>query len=270
VFVTLGYLLAPLVACFFIGDIVTAKLFFVVWLFLGLALIFFVILFFISYKNKKTAIGLVEDAPRKQITFLKEIHLWKRIGNFILPILFLTFFLNIMDAFYWTIGPLLSERLGMDGERGLFMTTFLLPPLIVGWFVGKITKRLGKKHTAFFSLILGSLFLITFIFIKNPILLILVNFVASFFLTMSFPAINGAYADYMSETPKAEKEIATMVDSFTNLGYIIGPIAAGFSSQYLGYTESFALLGCFGVVVGFILIVVTPKKINIKVGNLLR
>ncbi|HPV70876.1 MAG TPA: MFS transporter, partial [Candidatus Magasanikbacteria bacterium] len=106
-----------------------------------------------------------------------------------------------------------------------------------------------------------------FVFIKNSFFLIIINLIASFFIALSLPAINGAYADYISESPKLEKEIETLEDSFTNLGYVVGPVAAGFISQYFGYTTSFSLLGVCGLIVGFILFYFTPKKINLKIKN---
>lgn len=266
VFVTLGYFFSPIIAGFLIGEEITAQFFLVSWACLGLSGIFLFLLFFI-FNRKDEKPGLMEQMPKKSFGFLKELRLWKKIGNFILPILFLTFFLNVIDAFYWTVGPLLSEKLNMDGERGVFMMTFLLPSLIAGWVVGKITKYFGKKRTAFISLICGSLFLIGFVFIKNSFFLIIINLIASFFIALSLPAINGAYADYISESPKLEKEIETLEDSFTNLGYVVGPVAAGFISQYFGYTTSFSLLGVCGLIVGFILFYFTPKKINLKIKN---
>lgn len=266
-FITLGYLFSPLIAGFFIDDEGMTKLFLISWLFLGLSAIFLFLLISIFNRRDKKE-GLVEKIPKKSPNFLKELHLWKRIGSFILPVLFLTFFLNIVDSFYWTIGPLLSERVGLDGEKGLFMTTFLLPWLVAGWVVGKVTRYFGKKRTAFLSLIFGSLFLISFVFIKDLIVLIIVNLVASFFIALSVPAINGAYADYISESPKLEKEIETLIDSFTNFGYVVGPVVAGFLGQYFGYTTSFTFLGICGLVVGFVLFFITPRKINLKIKNI--
>jgi MFS family permease len=227
--------------------------------FLLIAFIFFSLASIVSRRKKKEV--LIKYEPTNVWIELKT---WKKIGHYLLPVLFFTLYLNIINAFYWVIGPLLSERLNMDGENGLFLMAYLFPPLIVGWIVGRITNRLGKKHTAFLALILGSAVMTSFVVISNPLVLVAVNFVAAFFIAMAWPSINGVYADYISERPDLDTEIETVQDTFTNLGYVIGPVFAGFAAQYLGYTQSFALAGVIGVVVGIALLVITPKHIRIR------
>ncbi len=261
-FVTLGTVISPLIVGIFLNKGGTALPMFGAWAFLGAAFVFFLIASIVAWKHgptKKTSIRKIEVT-----SFKKEISAWKKITRYILPVLFFTLFINVIDAFYWVIGPLLSERLNMNGESGLFLMSYLMPPLIVGWIVGKITRRFGKKRTAFSALLVGSLILISFVFIKNSLVLVAVNFIASFFITMSWPSINGVYADYITERRDLEKEIETVQDTFTNLGYVIGPVLAGFAGQYLGYQESYAFLGVLGVITAVVLLIVTPKKINIK------
>jgi len=145
------------------------------------------------------------------------------------------------------------------------MTMYALPPLLVGWIVGSFTRRYGKKRTAFVSLFCGSVFLMLFSFIHNPYLLMFDVFVVSMFLSMAFPSINGAYADYISETGEYEREIEGLEDFYYNLGYVVGPMTAGFLADQLGNGNTFSLIGLFGAVASLVLIFVTPKSIDVRV-----
>lgn len=265
IFFDLGYLVAPLITGFLIVTIIDFKPFLAAWVFLGLAFICYLFLLFL-YRN-----GKHYHAQIKQIntgSIFKELALWKKIGNFILPVLIISFMLNVVDAIYWTIGPLLATSTNfLDGLGGLFMTAYILPPLLIGWFVGKVTLKFGKKQTAFLSMLIGSVFLMLFFVFSTPMMLVLLSFLSSFATAFASPAIAGAYADYINEKPELEKEISTMQDSFVNIGYIIGPILAGFSGQYLGHVNTFALLGVLGIIMSLVLMNVTPKQINIKINT---
>lgn len=263
VFSSLGYLLAPLIAGLLIGKYLNFTPFGFAWLFLIIAILFYFSLLFVSKREGKE---YIDGSLLQTLSTLKELELWWKIGRFILPVLFLTLMINMIDATFWTIGPLLSESLTNLGKAaGLFLVAYQLPPLFVGWIVGSITAKKGKKKTAFYALLIGSLFLSSFFLIENTYVLLITCFFASFFLSMAGPAAHGAHADYVVETSSASKEIVTLCDSFVNLGYIIGPILAGFLGQNFGHVYTFAILGSIGVIVAAVLILVTPKEINIKI-----
>ena len=143
------------------------------------------------------------------------------------------------------------------------MAAHTFPSLLVGWFVGKLTQKYGKKHTAFWALFLGSFILALLHLTQNPVLIVLQIFASSFFIAMSFPAINGAFADYIRETLQYEKEIEGIQDFYTNIGFIIGPMMAGFLSDHIGIAPAFSLLGVIGCIVSIILLSITPKKIRV-------
>ncbi|MBN2052985.1 MFS transporter [Candidatus Woesearchaeota archaeon] len=266
VFSSLGYLLAPVIAAFFASKYITIKPYIIGWVFLGIAFVFYIILLLIG-KNKQNTKETKdkEDNTKSHSNFFKELHLWKKIGVSTLPVLLLILTLNIIDSFFWTIGPLISENISELGELGgLFLASYQLPSLLVGWFAGNVTAKLGKKKTAFISLLIGSLIFSMFFFVAPSILLIIITFCASFFIGLAWPAVNGAFADYISEAPKVDKEIETIEDAFINLGYIVGPVIAGFAGEYLGYVQTFGWMGVGGVIIAIILLKVTPRKITVE------
>jgi len=144
VFKSLGYLIAPILAGLAIGQAMNWKPFLISWGSLVVSIIFFTGLLFLTqkYKNK------IENPnkPYKKIGLFREINLWKKIGKTILPVLILTLLLNFIEAFFWTIGPLFAESFnGTNQFSGFFMAAYSLPFIFIGWFVGSITKKYGKK-----------------------------------------------------------------------------------------------------------------------------
>ncbi len=267
VFSALGYVIAPLIVGFLIADSLNWQPFVLSWIFLTLSVVFFVILMTQTRKERDyTLTGDIPASSEKKMSVWSEVLFWGKVGRILFPVLLLTFFLNIVDSFFWVLGPLVAEGLsGIHEFSGLFMTMYALPPLLVGWIVGSFTRRYGKKRTAFVSLLCGSVFLMLFSFIYNPYLLMFDVFVVSMFLSMAFPSINGAYADYISETGEYEREIEGLEDFYYNLGYVVGPMTAGFLADQLGNGNTFSLIGLFGAVASLVLIFVTPKSIDVRV-----
>lgn len=266
VFAAMGYLLAPLIVGFLIADSLNWQPFVLAWIFLAISILFFIIL--ISQTRSEAAQEASRDlstSPLPHRSIWSEAVLWSRLGRILFPALLLTFFLNFADAFFWTIGPLVAQGLsGLEEFGGVFMTIYALPPLLVGWVVGSFTGKFGKKHTAFASLFIGSLFLTLFNFIGNSFALILDVFCLSFFLSLAYPAINGAYADYISETDDYEQEIEGLEDFYTNVGYVLGPMLAGYLADQLGTGGTFSVLGVLGLCTASFLWWITPKSIDVR------
>lgn len=266
VFSAVGYLVAPLLVGILIAESLGWEPFILSWIFLAISIVFFVILTYKTRSEEKLILSEIDPGfMRKQKGTWSEVIIWGKLGKILFPVLLLTFFLNFADSFFWTIGPLVAESLsGIKQFSGIFMTAYALPPLLVGWLVGSFTRKYGKKRTSFISLLMGSVFLTLFSFIDNSLLLMLNVFAVSFFMSMAYPAINGAYADYISETYEYEKEIEGLEDFYTNWGYVIGPMMAGFMADQFGNENTFSVLGIMGVVTAVILILITPANIDIR------
>jgi len=262
IFQSVGFLVAPIAVGFLIADQFNYKPLIMAWVFLVIAVIFFALLYLLKDKGA-VSVPLIYRERKK--TWRGLLLIWSDLGRILLPVLILTFMLNFIDAFFWTVGPIFAESLeSMKEFSGFFMTAYSLPALLVGWIVGTLTRRFGKKRTAFTALLFGSLFLMATYFINQAIFLILNIFIASMFISMSWPSINGAYADYISETPSVEKEITGLEDFFTNLGYVLGPMLAGVIADRLGNSGAFSVLGVAGAVTAIVLLIITPRKINVK------
>ncbi len=252
-----GYLLAPLVASILLLYLHPGPR-----MLLALAVplvISFCIYILVIFRNvgEKDQFERVERADA--LSFFEEMHLWKMLAKMLLPILLLTLTINVIDAAICTFGPLFSEQIGtsMGISGGAFMASYALPPLLVGWIVGVIARRLGMRRTAQGAIALGSLFLISIGFVTAPVLLIALVFIASFFLAIGWPSLNAIYTEQVNKTPEHSKEIETLQDLFTNFGDIAGPIAGGYMAEYLGFAGSFVALGVLGVLTALMLVLAT-------------
>lgn len=265
VFKSLGYLIAPLIAGLLIGEttVVLWQPYIFSWVVLSISFLLLIVLFVIG--KRRVTRDQHDIVLRRKVNVLRELHIWNGIGKILLPVLLLTVFLNILDAFFWTIGPLLAESFGnLHPFNGLFLTMYELPPLLVGWFVGSATNVFGKKRTAFLSFGVGCLLLASIPLFANAYILLGIVFVASLFFGLSLPSINGAYGDYIKETSKYEKEIEGLEDFSTNIGYIIGPIMAGFLADRVGNMQAFSVFAVVGIIAALVLLKVTPKSITVE------
>ena len=260
VFKSLGYLLAPLIVGLVIGEMLDWKPFVLALVFLSMSFIFFLVLY-VSGKKRGIRIDRVQQYRPKG--FMVEFGLWKKIGKVMMPFLIFTMLMSMQDSFFWTIGPILSETfVKFRPLDGLFLTAYSLPPLLVGWFVDKFRSKFGSKAN-FISFIISSLFLITFAVFRHPLVLLFVILLSSTFSTFSWAIEQGLYADYIEDSFSKEKEIEGLVDFSINAGYIVGPILAGFLSDKVGYFNTFAFLGIFGLFVTLILSRIAPKRVAI-------
>ncbi|MFA4930273.1 MAG: MFS transporter [Patescibacteria group bacterium] len=259
VFVGLGYLVATVVAGFFMSQRVGASFFVTTGMVWILAMIVWVVLNLAGNEHKP--ISMVE----KKIGLGRELGLWSRIGRRIFPVLLITFLINVIDAFFWVVGPLLVHDLLREHSWGAwFITLYLLPLLITGWLVGRVSARLGKKKTALVALGLGFVVLGLFVYFDQSGWLLVLSFLSSFFISFAWPAVTGAYADYVQENPALAREIETLQDSFTNLGFVVGPVLAGWLAESYGHVWSFSVLGWMGLVMVTVLWLAMPRRISLS------
>jgi predicted MFS family arabinose efflux permease len=256
-----GYLLAP-----FLGSLLLLflhpgpKMLLAIAIPLIVAFIFYLTIALRPIAERSGYEGVVRKSP---LSFFKEMGLWKKVWSVLFSVLLLTLLINMVDAAIWTFGPIFSEYIGNANgfSGGMLMTSYALPPLFVGWIVGRIARRFGNAPTAQWVIAIGSLILVFIGFVSSPALLIALIFVVSFFFSIGWPTISALYTEYIEKNAERRKEIETLQDMFTNLGDIAGPIAGGYMAQYLGFAHSFIALGIFGMAAAIILFFITPRVV---------
>ncbi len=263
----LGYILSPLIIALTIQKTISWQPYVAMILFLSIGIVFYFLLIFLVNKDKQE---YIHKRPVLTLHVVTEMRIWQSVGKRLLPVLLLSLLFHMLDLSIWTIGPILSQSYtAIHPFNGLFLMLYSIPPLFVGWFVGSITKRFGKKKTAFVSFIIGSLVLSMFMFLHNILSIFICIFIVGLFINFSLPAMEGAYADYISEADQVEKEIEAIVDFFTNIGFILGPILAGILADLFGNAQAFSLLGIVSAWLAFLLLRITPRHITIEVKKAL-
>lgn len=264
VFQSIGYLIAPLLAGFVIVGTVGGEPFILALIFLSLSVFFFAVLL-IKAKNKKQFIPAQEK--NLPVNFFRELSRWKKIGRIILPLLLLVSYGAVYDSFFMLLGPILAERLPLEPFDGIFLFAYYLPALLMGGLVGKISKKFGKKNTAVFGLLIGSLIISTMFLFENPLILIIIVFLSSCFISLLIPVVQSIFANYIHDVPQAKKEVQELGDFFSNFGYILGPLFAGVIAENFGSIATFSFLGGMGILFSIALLIFLRKKPIIKSEN---
>jgi MFS family permease len=260
-FRSLGGVAAPLIGAWILIDQINISNMAFPYIFLIVAGVFYIFLFInspLSHFHKSSPYI-------RSVNSITEIKQWLKIGSVIFPVLLFMICMQIFDAVFWTIGPLFSDSFpNFHYFSGILMTLYNLPALFTAWKVESATQRFGKKRTAYFSFLLASLVLIPIGYLHSPYLILLCVFLSSIAISFTWPAIESAVADYVAESKLYKSEIEGLSDFTANLGYIIGPIFAGILSDKIGIGHSFSILGIFIALIIVILLIITPKHINVK------
>jgi MFS family permease len=263
IFKSVGISIAPIIAGALIISVVTFAPFLVALVFLFISFLFYLVLVKLSSKDIQ-----ITQTHRSRSDFTKEFSLWKKIGFIIFPVLLFNTVICLFDAAFWVIGPLFSQNFpALKDFGGLFMLMYTVPSLITCWFVGKINHKFGKKKTAFVTFLIGNIILFPLFFIKSPLIILITVFLSSLMVSIAWPSMNGAYGDYIYESEKYDREIEGLSDFSTNLGWIIGPILAGLIADNFSVSATFSFLAIFNILISIILLITTPKNINITVKN---
>ena len=263
-FRSLGGLVAPLI----ITVLVIGKLNFThfIWplLFLVIAFVFYILLFSFSPLHHFHAV----DRRSRSVNFFVEVNSWRRLCRTLFPVLLFMISIYVFDATFWTIGPLFSDNFpSFPNFSGYLMTLYSLPSLLTAWRVEYLTQKFGKKRTAYVSFLFANIFLIPIGFVNSPWLVLLLVFLSAIATSITWPSIEGAFADYAQEAGHLDTEVEGITDLTTNIGYIIGPIFAGVFSDKIGISLSFGVLGIVNVAIVILLFFVTPRHIRISPGR---
>ena len=263
VFKALGMICAPLALALTFQKAAPSSAFLSALLWAGFSMGAFALL--LTIKDRHDQHRRQREEPHyKKMNFLLELHIWKKLGVKLFPVLMFTLLIGIHASFFWTLAPLLTEQLKDNHFYGsFFIPMYIFPTLLVGWFVGPVTKMFGKKNTAYWFYIAGALVMLCIAFIHKTEHIVLLGFLSSLFGAFSIPAISGAYADYLSEAPQFDKEIESIEDFFTNIGSVIGPIGGGILADIFGIKNAFALFSVFAICLTLWVIKASPKKITI-------
>lgn len=185
------------------------------------------------------------------------------------PLLLLGVIATSIDAVIWTITPIIETILPQLADLGgVILAVIFLPSFFAYGIAAKLAARFGKKRVGIVSFICGALVLSLLGFSTTVFVYLTVSFVSSFFVSVSYAALGGAYADFLNESSSYDNEIIGTRDMATNLGYIIGPAIGGALLYFVNSPILFTYLGITAAILGLIIFTVTPKHIPFRDKNI--
>lgn len=253
-----GFMVGPVAAGIFLTHSRTLTLGAVVAS-LIVAGIFFLILQAISKKHEESVPMLGGR------TFKTELRLWKLLLKKIWPVYIFFLALVILDTSFWTVGPLISEEIAEHSWLGaLLLPAYTFPSLMTPFIIQKISPKVSKKRIAFISAIIGATIMgggALLLGEGSPFLTIAV-LVGSIFISIDYPEIEAVFEDYIARIDDYENDLVGLRSSASSLAYIIGPILAGFTADFIGYGKTMGIFAIILMVVAIIVLIVTPRKIR--------
>ena len=247
VFRSLGYAIGPIIA----GTAILVSFHLVLGsaAFLGiLALLLFV--FFSSFYQELPT----RSQKKRRLNWRAELHLWKKIGSKILPLLIMTFSLGIFNGVVFSLTPILVETKESFSLFGGFIVGAFWIPMILftGWF-GQLADRWGKKQFILLGSFLVIIALSVFGLVANPWVALTLALVAGTGTSMFYPALNAQYSNYIEDHIDEEKEAIGEMGVSVNLGFISGASLGGiFVSLTGGFWAAYFLVALAFMVSGVV------------------
>ena len=264
---SLLYTLGPLLSGYLIVQNLKLPIYFSLGVLAVLALIFAFL-----YANKKSHLH-IQSEVKTSMTKYHELKIWLVILKRLYPIWLLNLTLVIIDACFWTTGVIFSERVGVGTPIArLFIPLYVIPALLLSPVSAVITSRIGKKTTAIAVSAIGSLFLISFgLFHQtNMVPILIFVFLYAVCISIVFPAIYSAFEDYVLRLGSYDTDFIGLEQASSSIGYVIGPILAGFISFKFGQLNTFMAMGLLLVCVAIAAGILAPKKIKMPHAELLK
>ena len=266
---TWGFLLAFQSLAYAIAPILVIKIFsqgfdfnfLVVCIFLTIAVL--LSLFFKRNYIPKKKHTEENNAVIQKKSWIDEFQIWKLLFPKVWQLLILQIALSIIDASFWTIGTLFTQKLAQESSWGfLFISFYIAPSILIGILLSRRTQSSGKKRIAIISTLISGLFLFAFYMINSVPLLLIATAVSSLFIGIAIPELKATFEDYVSRLRNNDNEMIGLQGSATSFAYIIGPLMATFIATLVGFKNAFALLGLGLVIISIFLLFFTPKKIR--------
>ena len=198
------------------------------------------------------------------VTLLSELSHWRVLFLHMWPILVLSVLLGLVDATFWTTGTVVTDELAKQSAAGsFFLTTYMIPSLLVGFVLARWHIVVGKKKRAEWLVLLNGLILAGMFLFHSVWWYLIVVFVSSFLNGIAWPLVNAVYTDLLARAGRERKHMMGLQNSTSDIAYVVGPILAGWLAQVFGELGSFIALGWIVAAVSLFLLFVTPKKLKL-------
>jgi MFS family permease len=218
-----------------------------------------------GFHTRKNKLLPIENKTVTHFNMLRELKYWRTLGKKIWPIIICGITITSVSATYWTIGGLFGQQVaGESGLGWLIIILFSAPMLIGSLILARISIRQRKKRLSNISLMVGGILMSGIYFVQNNnILLFIIIALSSFTLSFAGPLNDAVYSDLLDRMGKSRLHLVGLSKANASLAYIIAPMLSGYLADSLGYHATFAIVGVCAAVIGFTLILVTPRKLKL-------
>jgi len=255
------YAVGPLVATFLMSQQFQLPTYFC-GVFVLAAFFLYLALFPKNAKIKASTASIVESRT--------ELKVWLILFKKIYPLWVLNLTLAIVDSGFWTVGILMSEKLGKISPLAiLFIPAYMLPAVLFSPLSQVFSNKFGKKRTAIITSLIGSVALCIVGLVTRVEFILTAVFAYSVFTSLTFPAIYSAVEDYIKRLGDFDTDLIGLEQSSTSIAYVIGPILAGFVAYQFTEQSVFFVFGLLLAWVSVFVLLVTPHKIRMPQTELL-
>lgn len=255
VFKSLAYFLGPIIA----GGLMIHGERTPLFLALGFALVSFIHLTFQKGQPQK-----VLSVDTTQVSLWREFEHWKVLLVHVWPVVAMSVVMGLIDAFFWTIGAIWTEKLlQVNALGGMFLSVYILPSMFMGFVVAKWGIYQGKKKMAIICFALSGAFMALIGVSANVYWQILTVLVSSILLSVVYPLVEGVYSDIVGRMGRERHHMIGLSNSTSSLAYIVGPPLSGVIAGWVGERQAFAVMGLVVVAVSVVLFLTTPRKLRL-------
>lgn len=266
-----GFISAMWSIAMILGPILASKLlegptsytFFVISFLQGSAFLFALLIVFKSKKHNQ--LQPIRSKRKQHLNLLKELQYWRVLGIRIFPAMILGFTITVIYSSVWTIGGLLGEEIFKDtGFDWTLIVLFSLSSLISTVMLFRVKIKAHKKYLSQILLFIGGCFLLWLsVFRGSPVLIAISFFLVGFFYSTSWSLSESVYTDLIERSGKNKLHLIGFIRVNNSLGYMAGPIIAGFLADRTDYITTFSIIGIFTILVAVLLLIMTPKKLKL-------
>jgi MFS family permease len=257
-----GSIAAPILGSFLYsaGVIETGVVLFFIQL-VGLICSFILVFKLPDTSHQKQLKGGIETT----IDFIKEFRYWEIIGFRIWPLIILIFTLAVVDSVFSVLGGIFGEHMFKEmGFGWLILFLYYVPDIVVSGFLSRKTIREHKKRIVMYTTLLAGIFLLPIVALENyDFIIISLILLASIMLSFSWILIYAVFSDLQKRAGNNDIHVNSIIRANMSVGYIVGPIVAGFISDMTNYYVTFGLAGLALIIAALIQFIYTPRKLRL-------
>ena len=193
-------------------------------------------------------------------SFSQQLIIWKLLMAKIWPVYILLFLISIMDAVFWTIGPLFAGELKQSHFMGtFFLSAYIFPSIASGFIISRFKIAVTDYKMIYFCVCAAAVLLILSGFIASVPLVVLTVLSASAFLSISFPLTSSLFENYVRRLGHTSTSMIGLQSSAISLSYIFGPIIAVLISSRAGSQLTFSWVAAGLLLYSLLAFFFTPK-----------